>query len=84
MINFGSSLYNQGILDVIRQNQDIRENCTNYIQAFDTIIYFEEAEKQVHLNQFNKFNIQLNFHMDEMFYFPVTVCIHIKSIDKII
>lgn len=70
MIDFGISLYKQEILDVVYQNQGILKN---YIKAFNTIIHFEEEEMYVYLQQFNKSNIQLNFHMDQMFYFPVTV-----------
>lgn len=44
----------------------------NYIESYKMMIHIEEEEQARYLDTFNKTDIQLSYHMDRQFCFPVT------------
>lgn len=45
------------------------------------MVYLEEEAQAHYLTRFDQTDIQVIFHMDRQFYFPVTVCIAIGQQD---
>lgn len=52
----------------------MRENETNYIESFHTMIHLEEAAERIELEKCNQENVKLHHIQDNEFYFLVQVC----------
>lgn len=51
----------------------MRDNETDYIESFRTMIYLEEAAQQIELEKCNQENVKLHHIEDKEFYFSLQV-----------
>lgn len=58
----------------------LRENVTDYIKSSKLMIHLEEEAQAHYLKRFDQNDIQITYHMDRQYYFPVTVCHPIQMI----
>lgn len=63
--------------DFVAKKLIIRTEEETYIEAYRTMIYFDEEEARAFLDQFNQTGIQLTSYMDgDKYKFPLTVNYH--------
>ncbi|XP_031638656.1 putative helicase mov-10-B.1 isoform X2 [Contarinia nasturtii] len=58
--------------DMLKRKKTLRTYQRDYINGYKTMIYFEEEEQTRHLEKFNQSDIQITYHMDRQFWFPIS------------
>lgn len=70
-------LFVSGLLN----KKTLRDNVKNYVNGSKMMLYLEEEAQAHYLKKFDQRDIQVTYHMDRQFYFPVTVCFDAFSLD---
>lgn len=58
---------------VLCKKKSLRKQMTDYINGYKMMIHFEEEAQSQYLEEFNLKNVEITYHMDRQYYFPITV-----------
>lgn len=58
-----------------------RNDVEDYIKGFKMMLHFEEEDQARYLDRFNLKDVQITYHMERKFFFPLTVSSAWKWVD---